>query len=70
MSRPRTTAPAPPTELELEHAWLVREGLATPAPGGLYDLTPDGLAFMVWAIWQYLGRPGIPPAELVPEAER
>lgn len=68
MSRPRSTPKAPPTEHELERAWLVRQGLATPAPDGLYELTADGLSFMVWAIWQTLGRPGMPPSELEQEA--
>lgn len=68
MSRPRKSPPVPATPAELERAWLVREGLASPAPGGEYVLTDDGLRFMVWAIWQELGRPGMPSSALSEEA--
>lgn len=57
----------PPTALELELAFLVREGLVSPMPGGSFELTPDGRDWMLWAIWQALGSPGMPAAEL--EAE-
>jgi hypothetical protein len=60
---------APSSERELELSWLVREGLAAPLPGGLYDLTADGLDFMVWSIWQTLGRPGMPASELEQKAD-
>ncbi len=64
MNSPRKASSEPPTLLELERAWLVKEGLASPAPGGEYVLTDDGLKFMVWAIYQRLGRPGMPAEAL------
>ena len=69
MSRPRKAPSAPAEPVELERAWLVKEGLASPAPGGDYVLTDDGLRYMVWATWQYLGRPGMPADVLSEEAK-
>lgn len=60
MSGRRKAPDVPPTELESETAFLVREGFVSPAPGGEYALTPDGRDWFLWAIWQSLGRPGMP----------
>lgn len=60
VSRPRKSPPAPPTELENELAFLMRSGFVSPAPGGGYVLTPDGRDWMLWALWQATGRPGMP----------
>lgn len=67
MSGRRKPPGSPPTPLELECAWLVKEGLASPVPGGEYVLTDDGLRYMVWAMYQHLGRPGMPAEVLEPE---
>lgn len=66
MSRARKAPSEPATPLEHELAFLVRAGLASPAPGGEYSLTPDGRDWMLWAIWQAVGCPGM-PAELETE---
>jgi len=70
VSRPRTSPATPATPLQLELAWLVKEGLASPMPGGEYVLTDDGLRYMVWAMYQHLGRPGMPAEVLDPEVRK
>lgn len=62
----KSDAPAP--ELENELAFLVREGFVSPAPGGLYTLTPDGRDWMLWALWQAVGCPGMPAESAETEA--
>jgi hypothetical protein len=64
----RKVPPVLPSELELEVAWLVGEGFVSPLPGGLVDVTQDGRDFMLWSVWQALGRPGMPAADAEQEA--
>lgn len=69
MARPRKRT-SPPTALELELEFLVREGLVSPMPGGAFELTPDGRDWMLWSVWQALGCPGMPaPAPTEERAE-
>lgn len=63
MSGSRKPPPEPADPLDHELAFLVRAGLVTPAPGGEYELTPNGRDWMLWAVWQAVGCPGM-PAEL------
>lgn len=53
---------SPPSETREDRirAWLVAEGHLEPAPGGEYTLTESGRDFMLWALWQQAGSPGLP----------
>ncbi len=68
MSRPRKAPSSETPELEREIAFLSGYGLVERGPAGDLSMTPDGRDWMLWAIWQALGRPGMPAETEAEEA--
>lgn len=46
--------------LALARSWLVREGYLEHTTAGEYQLTDTGRDWLLWALWEHAGAPGLP----------